>query len=95
VVNFISKKELIHIHMLLFRVKEMFELAGIGNEYFSAYDDLDVLPTHIFRRREEHKRAVLLLCFGVMRAVGEEEVIEGIKSKLEADSFSPTLAHFN
>jgi hypothetical protein len=30
-----------------------------------------------------------------MRAVGEEEVIEGIKSKLEADSFSPTLAHFN
>ncbi len=87
--DFTSKRELIYIHTLLLRVKEMLELLGISNEFFSAYDDLGVLPTHIFRRKEEHKRAVMLLCFGVMRAMGEDK----IHLNWGMDLLSPTLVH--
>ena len=77
-----TKKELIHIHLLLFQVKRAFEFAGIGNEFFARYNEMGVLPVQISRHKDEHWKAVLNLCFGILKAIGKDGEAEDVCRKL-------------
>jgi hypothetical protein len=55
-----EKEELIQLHTLLVQVKKYCEEKGLDCD-FSKYNDLDITPSQVYRKREEHKKAVFLL----------------------------------
>jgi len=59
------KDELIFVHLTLFYIKQLLEAAGFN---FQAYDELHILPTHIHMSKTLHRKAIALLCIGILRA---------------------------
>ncbi len=70
-----GKEEIVHLHLLLFQIKKVFESAGIENEYFYEYDSMKILPVQIFRQKIDHIDAIMKLCYGI---IGREEEIEKV-----------------
>lgn len=54
-----KKEELLHLHMLLYQVKKVFERNNSRD--FSKYNLLNITPFQIHRSREEHVQAILVL----------------------------------
>jgi len=63
-------QELIHLHALLFEVREYLEQEGtVPPGAFDAYETQPVRPPHIHRRKEAHETAISLLLNGLDRSV--------------------------
>ena len=71
------KEEIIMVHVALFHIKQLLEAAGF-EEFFRAYEQLDVLPTQIYRMKKDHERAVLSLCLGILEVLGGLEDVPKI-----------------
>lgn len=74
--NKISKKEMIRIHFTLVQVKlfleEELNILGIADELdFRDYDELNISPVHFYKSREEHKKAILILCCEILAALSK------------------------
>lgn len=79
------KEEIVLVHLALFHIKQLLDVAGFTG-IFQAYDGLDILPTYIYRTKEEHEKAVLCLCIGILEVLGGLESIpkvsrEALKNK--------------
>jgi len=59
------KEELVFLHLTLFHVKRFLEEVGVTNGYFEEYDEFGVQPVHIHKSKNDHKRAIFLLCRGI------------------------------
>ena len=63
-------QELIHLHALLFEVRDFLEQEGtVPSGAFDAYERQPVRPSHIHRRKEAHETAIGLLLNGLDRAM--------------------------
>lgn len=60
-----QKAELILLHLVLSRMKKIFEVADFSNKHFYSYEELTVRPVSIYRSKAEHKEAILTLCRGI------------------------------
>uniref|UniRef100_A0A7C4W3B3 UPF0058 family protein n=1 Tax=Geoglobus ahangari TaxID=113653 RepID=A0A7C4W3B3_9EURY len=65
------KEELVFLHLTLFHVKRFLEEAGVTNGYFEKYDEFGVQPVHIHKSKNDHKRAIFLLCRGINELLRE------------------------
>ncbi|MBE8538691.1 UPF0058 family protein [Geoglobus acetivorans] len=65
------KEELVFLHLTLFHVKRFLEEAGLSNGYFREYEDMGVQPVHIHKSKNDHKKAIFLLCKGLNEMLGE------------------------
>lgn len=65
------KEELVFLHLTLFHVKRFLEEAGLTNGYFRDYDKLGVQPVHIHKSKNDHKKAIYLLCKGLNEMLAE------------------------
>ncbi len=74
------KEEIVLLHLALFNVKRFFESAGIANGHFELYDRLGIQPVHIHKSKEEHKRAILILCRGISEIFKEKQPDELIRN---------------
>ena len=65
--------ELLNLHALLREIRADMERHGdIASDAFAAYDHLPTRPMHLHRRKREHKRAVRLLLWGIVRSIETE-----------------------
>jgi hypothetical protein len=55
------KEELVHIHMLLVQFKKYCEETSLICD-LRKYDELRISPFEVHRSKEEHKRAIIILC---------------------------------
>jgi len=55
-----KKEELVHLHMLLVLLKKYCEEQDLDCD-FSRYNEMEISPIQVYRRKEEHKQAVFLL----------------------------------
>jgi hypothetical protein len=76
-----EKDVLVLLHLILFKMKLVFEAAGLSNECFRAYDELGVLPSYVYKGKPEHRRAIQLLCDGILKVFKENP--EEIRLKLK------------
>jgi len=72
------KDEIILLHLTFFQLERMFREAGFINDYFLTYERLGVLPSYIHMSKNEHKKATLILCMGILEILAEEEEIDDI-----------------
>jgi len=72
------KGEVIKFHTILFKIKRMLEAAGFTSKYFILYDEFGVYPLQVHKRKSAHKRAVFILCLGILEIFHEkpEKVIK-------------------
>ena len=63
------KNDIIFIHLTLFEIKSMLEKAGFKNDFFSIYNQLGVLPSDLHKNREMHEKAIIVLCYGILKIV--------------------------
>jgi len=63
-------QELIHLHSLLFEIREHLEQeVNVPYGAFDSYDAQPVRPSHIHRQKTAHKNAIDLLLGGLEQAV--------------------------
>jgi hypothetical protein len=62
------KEELLHIHMLLAQFKKYCEEDGLISD-LRKYDALRISPFEVHRSKEEHKRAIFILCTELVAAL--------------------------
>ncbi|MFW6194197.1 MAG: UPF0058 family protein [Halobacteriota archaeon] len=86
------KEELILLHLVLARMKKVFEEAGFSNEYFYSYEELTVRPVKIHRSKAEHREAIVILCRGILH-VFEETPFEAILENPKLQESLLNLAH--
>lgn len=67
------KEELVFLHLTLFHVKRFLEEVGLTNGYFREYEDLGVQPVHIHKSKNDHKKAIFLLCKGLNELLSERD----------------------
>lgn len=68
-----KKDESIQIHALLQTMKQHVEVEyGIDEEAFEEYEELDVLPEHVFERKGEHQEAVKVLSSKIADELAKE-----------------------
>jgi hypothetical protein len=72
------KYDLILIHLVLFKIKQMLEASG---KSFESYENLGIFPTSINKSKQEHIRAVRILCREILNGIGEnpERAIQKFK----------------
>ncbi len=68
-----KKRELISIHIILFNAKRILEYMGCKNRYFELYDTLEIYPSDLYRVKSDHKRAISLLCKGIINCMGSKK----------------------
>ncbi|RKY47048.1 MAG: hypothetical protein DRP88_05315 [Candidatus Neomarinimicrobiota bacterium] len=66
------KGEIIQLHTILFKIRRILECAGFRNEYFSLYDELGVYPLQVHKRKSDHKKAIFILCLGILEIFKEK-----------------------
>ena len=65
--------ELLNLHALLRLVRKYMEQRGdISPDAFAAYDYQHARPMHLHRPKKDHKRALRLLLWGVVRSIETE-----------------------
>jgi hypothetical protein len=64
-----QKEELIYIHSVLAQVKRQIE-AERADADFSGYEVLHIQPVHLYRSKNDHKRAIFTLGEEIARAIG-------------------------
>ena len=62
------KEELVHIHILLVQFKKYCEETGLIAD-LKNYDKLGISPFEMHRSKEEHKRAIMILCTELVAAL--------------------------
>ncbi|MGC9444560.1 MAG: UPF0058 family protein [Candidatus Methanospirareceae archaeon] len=62
------KEELLHIHILLLQFKRYCEETGLISDLRN-YDALKISPFEVHRSKEEHKRAIMILCTELVAAL--------------------------
>jgi hypothetical protein len=68
------KRELVHMHALLDRVRRFMHARGdLPDERLEAYDRLDVAPTAVYESKGAHERAVGALAASLASVVDERE----------------------
>jgi hypothetical protein len=55
------KDELIHLHQLLEFIMKFMVAEGVSEDYFRKYLDTGISSHHIYKTKEDHEYAVLLL----------------------------------
>lgn len=65
--------ELLNLHALLREIRKDMEQRGdISPDAFAAYDYQHTRPMHLHRTKKDHKRAVRLLLWGIIRSLETE-----------------------
>ena len=64
------KEELVHIHMLLVQFKKYCEENSLISDLRN-YDELRISPFEVHRSKEEHKRAIFILCTELVASLNE------------------------
>ena len=60
-----KRQELVHVHALLWEVRDYLETAGlVSTDAFRSYDAQSVRPPHVHRHKTDHQRAISLLLDG-------------------------------
>ncbi|MBN1455762.1 MAG: UPF0058 family protein [Methanomicrobia archaeon] len=62
------KEELVHIHILLVQFKNYCEENGLVSD-LTKYTALKISPFEMHRSKEEHKRAIMILCTELVAAL--------------------------
>jgi len=61
-----QKEEIIQLHTLFAQIKnELERQSSRRNEAFEEYEKLGVLPHHVHKSKDDHKRAVFILGKGI------------------------------
>ena len=69
-----QKKELIHIHALLYQVRQyVTENENIPVEMHSTYDALDVRPSSIHKQKQNHYEAITTLGGSIERSLEQAD----------------------
>lgn len=68
-----QKEEIIQLHTLFAQIKNELEQQSRGDVTFEEYDALDVLPHHIHKSKDDHKRAVFLLGKGLAQVFSHDK----------------------
>ncbi|SFC08493.1 hypothetical protein SAMN05444422_104182 [Halobiforma haloterrestris] len=67
------RDELINLHALLREIRgAMADRGDVHPEAFAAYDHQRTRPMHVHRAKRDHKRAVRLLLWGIVRSITVE-----------------------
>lgn len=69
------KGEIIWIHIILFKIRKMLETCRFTGKYFQLYDKLEIFPSYIYKRKADHKKAILILCLGILEVLHEKPII--------------------
>ena len=70
-----QKKELIHIHALLYEVRHyVVENEDIPVEMHSTYDALDVRPSSIHKQKQNHYEAITTLGGSIERSLEQADI---------------------
>ncbi|RLI77185.1 hypothetical protein DRP05_10910 [Archaeoglobales archaeon] len=69
------KGEIIWLHVILFKIRKMLETCRFTGKYFQLYDKLSVFPSHIHKRKVDHKKAIFILCLGILEVLHEKPMI--------------------
>lgn len=65
--------ELMNLHALLREIRRDMERQGdTSADAFAAYDYQHTRPMHLHRQKRDHKRAVRLLLWGIVRSIEAE-----------------------
>ncbi|MFB6132176.1 MAG: UPF0058 family protein [Halanaeroarchaeum sp.] len=68
------KDELLELHEVMVDIKDQFlAFDHISESDFSAYEKLDVDPSHVHKSKSEHKHAVFVLGNAIAAAMSEDE----------------------
>lgn len=72
------KRELVHFHALLDRVRWFVDERGeLPEGALDGYDDLDIAPTAVYRSKQSHEDAVVTLTESLANVVGDDpDVVE-------------------
>lgn len=65
----ILKEEIIYMHLTLFKYARMLEIASIQSN-FDEYKELGILPSQVYKSKQEHRKAVLALIKGILDVFG-------------------------
>lgn len=69
--------ELRNLHALLLEIRHDMEHSGDANQdAFAAYDYQQTRPMHLHRSKQDHKRAVRLLLWGIVRSIESESDLQ-------------------
>ncbi len=69
-----QKEEIIQLHTLFAQIKN--ELETQSSEQvpaFDEYDDFDVLPHHVHKSKDDHKKAVFILGKGIAQVFSHDK----------------------
>ncbi len=86
-----TKPEILEVHKVLYLFCECFfgdRFRGNGSsrdEAFEKYFDLNVMPNHIWKGKEEHIEATLLLSRAILRILDSAEYLEELDRKLYSE----------
>jgi hypothetical protein len=68
-----KKDESLQIHALLRALKQHVEVEyGVSEEAFEEYEDLDVRPEHVYKKKGRHQEAVMLLADRIADELAKE-----------------------
>ncbi len=79
------KSEIIQLHQLLVNLMKFLVDNGIPREKFSGYLNLTISPHHIYKTKNEHKKAVFLLANEISNVLADsnEIVPTGVARRIE------------
>jgi hypothetical protein len=72
-VDSIQKQDLIRVHADLVKIKNNYEKMGYQNK-FEEYYDLYISPLHIHKSKDDHEKAIFMLC-STLSVVAEENAV--------------------
>jgi|Deesub1362A_J573_1020465.scaffolds.fasta_scaffold00051_69 hypothetical protein len=79
------KDELIHLHQLLEFIMKFMTREGVSEEYFKKYLEAGIFSHHIYKTKEEHEYAVLLLSSELSNLLAKtyDDIPESVSQRFE------------
>jgi len=68
-----QKEEIIQLHTLFAQIKNELEQEQADGTSFAEYEALDVLPHHVHKSKDDHKRAVFVLGKGLAEVFSHDK----------------------
>ncbi|MEA2053905.1 MAG: UPF0058 family protein [Candidatus Thermoplasmatota archaeon] len=73
-----QKEEIIQLHTLFAQIKNELERQSLGqNVAFEEYNALGILPHHVHKSKDDHKKAVFILGKGIAQVFSREDKYSG------------------
>lgn len=79
------KDELIHLHQLLEFIMKFMTAEGVSEDYFKKYTDTGISSQHIYKTKEDHEYAVLVLAGELSKVLSKsyKEIPPGVSQRFE------------